>query len=84
MSRIGYGRTARHAPESWMSLPERADMLSFRLTKAQVLQIAADTRLPGEIAAKYKTSAAIILRIQQKGRRHLRARLASIGEEVSE
>jgi hypothetical protein len=59
----------RHGPEDWMTAAERADMLSFKLTKAQTAAIMKDTRLPGEITFAYKTSAAVILRIQQKARK---------------
>ena len=58
----------RRDPESWMTTADRAEMISLRLTRPQIEAIVRDTRLPGEIAASYKTSAAVILRIQQKYR----------------
>jgi hypothetical protein len=51
-----------------MTVAERAEMISLRLTRPQIKAIVQDTRLPGEIASTYKTSAAVILRIQQKFR----------------
>ena len=67
--RNGVSIRNRHSPESWMTDADRAASLSLKLTKAQVASIVLDTRLPGEIASTYKTSAAVILRIKQKARR---------------
>ena len=47
----------------------RAEGIAMRLTLAQQRAIAADTRLPGEIAYTYKTTAAVIVRIQKALRR---------------
>ena len=58
----------RHSAESRMTAAERAEAFSFKLTRLQIEAIIQDTRLPGEIASTYKTSAAVILRIQQKFR----------------
>jgi hypothetical protein len=57
----------RHAPLSWMTEQDR--VVATRLTLAQLRAIASDTRLPGEIASTYKTTAAVIVRMQQKLRR---------------
>jgi hypothetical protein len=43
-------------PLKWMSEQERAEAVAKRLTLAQQQAIAADTRLPGEIACTYKTA----------------------------
>ena len=48
---------------------ERAQRLALRLTLPQLVSIASDTRLPGEIAGAYGVSAAVILRIQQRAPR---------------
>jgi hypothetical protein len=56
----------RHHPLSWMTEEERAESIAARFTLAQQKAIASDTRLPGEIAHAYKTTAAVIVRIQQK------------------
>ena len=52
-----------------MAAARCAEMLSLKLTQHQLEAIRRDTRLPGEIALTYKTSAAVILRIQQKLRK---------------
>jgi len=55
-----------------MTVSERADMIALRLTRPQIEAIVKDTRLPGEIAQTYRTSAAVILRIRQRFRRRQR------------
>lgn len=71
----------RHDPLSWMTEQDRAEKIAGRLTLAQQLAIANDTRLPGEIACTSKTSAAVIVRLQQKLRRRENRgrRLGSLG-----
>ena len=59
----------RHDPLSWMTEQDRAEKLATRLTLAQQRAVASDTRLPGEIASTYKTTAAVIVRMQQRLRR---------------
>ena len=59
----------RHDPLKWMADQFRAEGIAMRLTLAQQRAIAADTRLPGEIAYTYKTTAAVIVRIQKALRR---------------
>lgn len=59
----------RHHPHSWMSEQERAETVTVRFTLAQQRAIVNDTRLPGEIACTYGTSAAVILALQQMFRR---------------
>ena len=59
----------RHDSLKWKTDQDRAETIVMRLTKAQQQAIAADTRLPGEIAYTYKTTAAVIVRIQKALRR---------------
>jgi hypothetical protein len=59
----------RHDPLKWTTDQDRAETLATRLTLAQQRAIATDTRLPGEIACTYKTTAAVILRIKKALRR---------------
>jgi hypothetical protein len=59
----------RHDPLKWMADEERTETFVTRLTLAQQRAIAKDTRLPGEIACTYKTTAAVIVRVQQVLRR---------------
>jgi hypothetical protein len=53
----------RHDPLSWMTEQDRAEKL------ATLRAMASDTRLPGEIASTYKTTPAVIVRLQQRLRR---------------
>ena len=67
--RGGLSIRSRPDPLKWMTERERAEAMTLRLTLAQQRAIAADTRLPGEIASTYKTTAAVIVRVQQALRR---------------
>jgi hypothetical protein len=51
---------------------DRTERLVSALTLKQLNAIATDTRLPGEIGSKFGYSAAVVLRIQAKGRQMLR------------
>jgi hypothetical protein len=69
---------------AWMSNEDRAESLGFRLTLDQIKVLARDTRLPGEIGCSYGCSAAVIIRLQERGRRLIlkREKLAVVARRL--
>ena len=59
---------------AWRVDEDRAERLAFRLTIDQIEAIARDTRLPGEIGYSLGCSAAVVIRLQERGRQLIRKR----------
>ena len=55
-----------HDPYGWMSRADRVALNSIALSPDQIIAIANDTRLPGEIGYTYRLSAAVVLQIQKR------------------